>query len=300
MNGPGDPAAAWVAGQQLELIKSAQLRAAGISKDQIATRRRRGTLHRVHHGVYLFGSPIMLPSAQELAAVLACGEASLVSHRSAAALWGLASAPKGIVDVTVVGSRRRQAGLRLHRAGALDPADRGAKNGIPVTSPARALLELASQAAPYEVERAIGQAYALELVTEAELQAAVARAPRVAGAGALKAELQREGGPQWTQSEGERRMLRLIRAAKLPHPKTQEWIAGWPADFVWLDERLIVEVDGFKFHGHRQAFERDRRRDQAHITEGYRVIRVTWRQLCEEPIGVAVMIARALALAQAG
>jgi very-short-patch-repair endonuclease len=100
--------------------------------------------------------------------------------------------------------------------------------------------------------------------------------------------------PQWTQSEGERRMLRLIRHAQLPAPRTQVRVGGWPADFLWPEHRLIVEVDGYRFHGHRRAFERDRRRDAAHVAAGYVVIRVTWRQLREEPFSVVATIARAL------
>jgi very-short-patch-repair endonuclease len=91
-------------------------------------------------------------------------------------------------------------------------------------------------------------------------------------------------------------MLTLIRKAGLPPPRTQISIAGWPADFLWAEQRLIVEVDGYSFHSGRRAFERDRRRDQAHIAAGYRVIRVTWRQLTEEPLLIIATIARALGI----
>jgi very-short-patch-repair endonuclease len=170
------------------------------------------------------------------------------------------------------------------------------RRGIPVTSPARTLVDFAGQSTPDELERAIAEAFALRMVNETELRAAADRAPNHAGVAAMRAQLRREGGPRWTQSEGERRMLELLRSARLPLPKTQEWIAGWPADFAWLDQRLIVEVDGYQFHGHRAAFERDRRRDQAHIAAGYTVIRVTWRQLTEEPLVVVATIARALGI----
>jgi very-short-patch-repair endonuclease len=89
-------------------------------------------------------------------------------------------------------------------------------------------------------------------------------------------------------------MLHLIRAAKLPPPRTNTPVAGFEADFVWPEHKLIVEFDGYQFHGHRQAFERDRRRDQAHVAAGYRVIRVTWRQLEHEPYTVVAAIAMAL------
>ncbi len=293
-HGEGDAAATWVAAQQLALITTRQLLAAGISHDAAATRRKRGTLTRVHHGVFSWGSQIMLPCARELAAILACGEQSMISHRSAIALWGLASPVDDDVDVTVVGRQPCRSGIRVHRVTSLCDADRGDRRGIPVTAPARAFLDFASRATTYELERAIAEAYAVRLVTEDQLRGAIDRAPRRPGAAALKAQLDREGGPQWTQSEAERRMLRLLRAARLPLPRTQLRIAGWPADFAWPEARLIVEVDGYQFHGHRYAFERDRRRDQAHFSVGYTVIRFTFRQLDEEPFTVVATIARAL------
>ena len=94
-------------------------------------------------------------------------------------------------------------------------------------------------------------------------------------------------------------MKLLLRQANLPSPVTQHWVAGYPADFAWPERRLIVEVDGFRFHSHRRAFERDRKRDQAHVLAGYRVIRITWRQLDEEPLSVVATIATALSASRA-
>lgn len=292
--GGRDRAASWAAGRQLELITAGQLGAAGIDKDAIAVRRERGALHRVHHGVYLWGQPVMLPGARELAAVLATG--GLVSHRSAATLWGLAPVTERDVQVTVVGANRRSRGdIYVHRTQRLDRRDVRLIRGIPVTGPARTIIDFAAEAGPDELEHAVAEAYALELMTDRELCEAIERTPNRAGVAAIRAQLRREAGPQWTQSEGERRMLRLIRAAGLPVPQTQVRIAGWPADFLWAEQRLIVEVDGYPFHSGRRAFERDRRRDQAHIAAGYTVIRVTWRQLTEEPLAVVATIARVLA-----
>lgn len=294
-NGAGDRAAVWVASQQLGLITTAQLQAVGINRGRIEVRVKRGTLHRVHRRVYLVGHHIPLPRAAELAAVLACGANSLISHRSAAALWGLAPTPADEVHVTLVGGdRRSRPGLVVHRALELGQADWSRNHGIPVTSPARTLLDYAATAPPDELERAIAEAYALKLVTDAEIHGTLERGRNRPGAGRLRAEVDREAGPRWTQSEAERRMLGLIRQARLPVPQTQVRIDGWPADFCWPQHKLIVEVDGYSFHSHRRAFERDRRRDAAHVAAGYRVVRVTYRQLLEEPLAVAVVIARAL------
>jgi very-short-patch-repair endonuclease len=290
-----DRAASWVARQQLNVVTTAQLYACRIGPSAIATRRRRDLLHRVHHGVYLVGPLTFLPGARELAAVLACGESTHISHRSAAALYGLASAIDGPVEVTIIGiSPRRRAGIKAHRVPELHPDDRALWNGIPITSPARTLLDFASQAQGDELERAIAEAYALKLTTEAEIRRVLDRHPRRAGAARLRAELDRAGGPALTRREAERRMKLLLRQAGLPVPQTNVRIAGYPADFFWAKQRLIVEVDGFQFHGHRYAFERDRKRDAAHVLTGYRVIRITWLRLMEEPIAVAVIIARAL------
>jgi very-short-patch-repair endonuclease len=290
-----DRAASWVARHQLNLITALQLYACGIGPHAIASRMRRGLLHRVHHGVYLFGPLTFPPGARELAAVLACGESTLVSHRSATALYVLTKAINAPVDVTVIGSSgRRRDGIAAHRVAELHPDDRTLWNGIPITSPARTLLDFASQAQGDELERAIAEAYALKLVTETALRCVLDRYPQRHGAAALRAELDRVGGPAWTRSEAERRLKLLLRQAGLPFPRTNQHIARYPADFVWPDQRLIVEVDGFQFHGHRGAFERDRKRDAAHVLAGYRVIRITYRRLVEEPLAVIAIIARAL------
>jgi very-short-patch-repair endonuclease len=280
------------------LIMTGQLVAVGISKNAIGTRCRRHTLHRLHHGVYLYGPGNLLPGAREFAAALACGPSGVVSHRSAAILWGLVGDEGGEdVHITAVGeSPRSRTGIRIHRVAHLPTDERRLKDGIPVTSPARTLLDLASQAGGDELERAIAEAYALRLTTEAQIRALLARHPRRPGVSALRAELDREGGPALTRREGERRMLKLIREADLPAPLVNRKVAGYRADFLWPKQRLIVEVDGFQFHGHRLAFERDRKRDAAHILAGYRVIRFTWRRLTEERVAVAVTIARALVL----
>jgi very-short-patch-repair endonuclease len=286
---------AWIAERQLGLITAAQLHRAGIGRGSIEWRVASGRLHRVFRGVYLVGHGVPVAGALELAAILAIGEGSFVSHRSAAALWGLARRPVGEVEVTVVERDcRPRHGLRVHRAERLSHADRARKSGIPVTSPARALVDYAATANSGEIERAMAEAYANNLTDERRLVAAIERAPNHAGVALLRAILDQAGGPQRTRSGGERAMLKLIRAAGLPAPRTNIVIAGFTADFVWPEERLIVELDGYPFHGHRAAFERDHRRDIVHKNAGYEVLRFTARQLDEQPLLVAATIARAL------
>jgi len=300
VRGPGEVVASWVAGQQLELITAAQLRLAGVSRDVIRTRVRQGTMHRVHIGVYKLGTAVMLSGANELAAVLACGDGALVRRRSAVALFGLAEAWTGDPEILVVGRdcRSRQ-GIEVARVPALASADRGFQHGIPITAPALTLLDFAAVAAGDDLEHAIAEAYVLKLATERQLRAVIKRHPHRAGVAALRTELDRAGGPLWTASKAERLMKELIRKADLPMPRTRVPIAGFPADFLWPEHRLIVEVDGYRYHRHRYAFERDHRRDRAHKNAGYEVLRFTWRQLNEEPFTVIAAIAIAIGATRA-
>jgi very-short-patch-repair endonuclease len=230
--------------------------------------------------------------------VFACGEKALLSHRSAALLWGFVSAAEDVVDISVPGRHcRPRPGLRVHRLTRLDPLDRTAKNGIPVTSPGRTLIDFAATASSDELERALAQARVQRLASDRALAEALDRAGSRSGVGALRAALRQEGGPRMTRSEAERLLLRMIRAAGLPEPQTNVRVVGFEVDFLWAKRRVIVEVDGFAFHGHRAAFEGDRRRDMALRDAGYEVIRVTWRQLTDEPLRVIAHIARALARA---
>jgi very-short-patch-repair endonuclease len=290
-----DAAIAWVAERQLALISTPQLHAAGVRRGSIEWRLASGTLHPRHRGVYLVGHRIAVPGAIELAAVLACGERAFVSHRSAAALWGLVASPGDGVDVTVVRRRcRSRDGLRVHRVEALATADCADQQGIPVTAPARTLIDFASTAGAVETERVIAEAFALKLVKAPQIWATIERAPGRFGVAQVRAILGQPGGPKRTRSGGERALLKLIRAAHLPTPRTNYPVAGYSADFCWPDERLIVELDGYDFHSNRTAFERDHRRDIVHKNAGYEVLRFTAWQLEDEPMYVAATIARAL------
>ena len=189
---------------------------------------------------------------------------------------------------------RSRDGLRVHRVDALDTADRAHKRGIPVVSPARAIVDYAATADAAELEHAVTEAYANTLTDERRILAAIERTPNHAGVALLTTILGQPGGPQRTRSGGEQAMLRLIRAAGLPAPLANVLVAGFKADFLWPEERLIVEVDGYPFHGHRAAFEQDHRRDIVHKNAGYEVLRFTARQLEQEPLLVVAAIVRAL------
>jgi len=280
-----------VAGRQQGVITVVQLAEAGLSHDAVAHRVRRGWLRRKYRGVYLVG-PLETPLTAAMAAVLAAGDGALLSHYPAAVLWGLRPPRPEPMHVTVVARDVRSAEFKVHRVAGLHPADATRKHGVRVTSAARTLLDLAATTTARDLDRAVNEARVHHLVSDLSLNEQFSRYPRHRGTQALKQAMRTE--PALTKSEAERRTLELIRAARLPTPETNVKLAGHEVDFLWREQRLVVEVDGYAFHSSRRSFERDRRKDRELTAAGYRVIRVTWRQLTDEPTAVAAALAAAL------
>jgi very-short-patch-repair endonuclease len=216
-------------------------------------------------------------------------------------LWGL-SQPQHPTQVTVVGGHRRsRRGIEVTQVKRLDARDRRVKNGIPVTAPARTAIDFAGIAdSDDELERAVSEARARRLIKDGEIEQALARAGNHRGVAAMRAFLEGERETGFTRKEAERRMRRITREAGLPQPLCNARVGRYEVDFLWPAQRLVVEVDGYAFHGHRRAFERDRHKDQVLVAAGYRVMRVTWRQIRDEPLRVAAAIASALAFGDAG
>lgn len=280
--------------QQEGSVKRSQLLAAGVSRHVIDRQLRAGALHRSHRGVYLVGHEALAPRAKEAAALLACGKRALVSHRSAAYLWGLLDEPPDQVEITLVGGRcRPKEGVRIRTVKHLDRRDARHEQGIWLTSPARTIIDLAADATDAEFERLVAHARVKRVLRDGELEAALTRAGRRPGTARARAFMRSEGEPM-TRSEIERVTRRLIKAAGLPEPKINQRLLGYEVDFLWSDQRVILEVDTYTFHGHRRAFERDRRKTIALEAAGYHVIRVTRRQVLDQPYWVIAHIARAL------
>jgi very-short-patch-repair endonuclease len=276
------------AARQDGAISLAQLAAAGMSRGAIDHRLSTGWLRRVHRGVFLVG-PVAGPRAFEHAALLACGEHAVISHRAAGAVWELGPRRGELVEVTLkAGHRRAQPGIVVHQS-ELAPDEVTDAGGLRVTSPARTLLDLAATLPPHELERAVNEAQVLRIVTAAAVGALLARTPRHRGAAAVRAAFGE--GPAVTRSELERRMRALAYRIGVPQPRTQARVLGFTVDFLWPDERVVVETDGFASHGTRMRFESDRARDAALQAAGYRVLRFTWRQLVETPEIVAARLA---------
>lgn len=287
----GDWALAGLAERQWGNVTRRQALATGMGPGAFSGRAKRGYLHRMHRGVYRVGHTAPLEFDREMAAVLACGTRALVSHGSAAYLWGLALRPPGDIHVTGPDRRGRE-GLRLHRC-PLAVAAAARCRGVPVTAVARTLVDMALRASSLEVERAVADALRRRLLTRAALDAEVARGRP--GSAAIRSVLELEKGAALTRSEAERRLLALIRAAELPAPEHNIRIFGSEVDMFWRDQGVVVEVDGFAFHSAREAFERDRIRDARLVASGIRVLRVTWRRLTAKPHAVVADLAQSLA-----
>jgi very-short-patch-repair endonuclease len=319
-----------IASRQHGVVTRAQLAAAGIPMGVVERRLALKKLRRLYRGVYL-AAPIESAHARTLAAVLACGavtddggdlrshrdvgesesngtvarfhatttvgEAHAVgSHWSALRLFGLVRSgldPASSVNVTVAGRDPRRPGIRIHRVPSLPPNEITSVDGVPVTTAARTLLDLSGGLSARDLERLVIEALGSRLTTKAELVELLARYPHRRGAATLRMVLGADN-PGLARSEAERLFRTFVREGGLPEPEVNVVIGGFEVDFLWRDQRLIVEVDGAAYHSTSDRFETDRRRDRTLVAAGYRVIRVTWWQIKHERIALAVQLARAL------
>ena len=278
-----------LAGRQHGVVSRAQLLGAGVSAKAIDGRLARGQLHPLHRGVFQVG-PIEAVRAPEMAAYLACGAGSVVSHRSAAVLWDLL--PANETRHLVRARERRRPGIVVRRAGRLRDDEVTKIDGIPITTAARTIVDLAAAVTARELEQALAQSFVRRLATRAQLERLLTRATGRRGSARLRTLLQ--GHAALTRSEADERLLALIRRAQLPEPATNARIAGFEVDFLWRDSRLVVEVDGFAYHADTTAFEKDRERDFALTSKGLRIVRVTWKQLALQPEVVLARLAQSL------
>jgi very-short-patch-repair endonuclease len=285
-----------LAARQRGVVTRAQLLEIGLTRDAIDNWVKSARLHSLYRAVYLLGHARPMEGARELAAVLASGPDAVLSHGSAARMWRLLSVEAADVDVTVPGRDcRSRPGIRMHRVAALDRRDVRKLGGIPITTPARTILDLAAAVSSRELERALSEAQARRLAPRNQLLPLLARCSGRPGARALRALIEEGSAAALTRSEAEERLLALIRAAELPAPEVNTRIGRHEVDFLWRDHGLIVEVDGFRFHSSRSAFERDRLRDAELGGMGYRVMRITWRQIVDGPEALIARITKALA-----
>jgi very-short-patch-repair endonuclease len=248
-----------IAARQHGVVRYAQLRAVGLSQPVISKRAKAGRLHRVHRAVYAVGHARLTFEGRCMAAVLALGDQAAVSHRSAAALWRILLPHDGPIEVTVPGGggREKRSGIKIHRSSTLIAGGSILRDGIRLTKAVRTLHDLHRAVSEETYRSVVRRALDLRLISSDQLRSE----------------------EELTRSELERLFLHLCRRHRLPQPEVNGRVGPYEVDFLWRDRCLIVEVDGFRHHGDRSAFERDRAKD-AHLQSlGFQVLRFTYRQL---------------------
>ena len=261
-----DATIARIATRQHGALTARQLALAGLSPAGVTRRIAAGRLHRIHRGVYAVGHPRLSNEGRWMAAVLACGPGAVLSHHSAAALWGIhrrrrddASPPPVHVTVPSTAGKSPRNGIVLHRSSTLIAGVRTRRHGIPVTTPERTLADLRPLLSGAQLAAAIREAEFRGLVNPGEVATDRGR------------------------SELEQRFLALCRRHRLPQPVVNAPLDRYVVDFLWQEHRLVAEVDGWESHRTRSAFEEDRARDARLAVLGYRVVRFTWRQVERDP-----------------
>lgn len=276
-----------LAARQWGVVSRAQLLDAGLSRKTVANRVRSGHLIRLHRGVYAAGHARLRREGRWLAAVLAVGPGAVLSHRDAAGLHDLRPANHASTDVTTTANRPDEPGIQVHRTRVLDDKDITTVSGIPVTTVARTLVDLAGQIPHDHLTQAIRQAERNRTFDLREVEAAMARTRGRTGRGhqALREAIEEYAalGLAASDSALEDAFHRLLRDNGLPGPAANAYVEGYRVDAVWRAQRVAVELDGWAWHHTRRSFERDRERDALLLAVGWRVIRVTHRQLTKRP-----------------
>lgn len=287
---------ATLAARQWGVVARGQLLDAGLSRKVVATRVRSGRLLRLHRGVYAVGHARLRREGRWLAAVLAVGPGAVLSHRDAAGLHGLRPVNHVRTDVTTTRQPRAVEGIAIHRTTVLEAQDTTTVSGIPVTTIARTLLDLAGVVPSDHLASAIKEAERRNVLDVTAIQAAMARTRGRTGGGhrALREAIKEHAalGLSASDSALEDAFLRLTKRAGLPSPAINVYVEGFKIDAVWRDQRVAVELDGWAWHHTRDAFERDRERDARLTANGWRVVRFTHHQVTRRPDAVIETLRR--------
>jgi hypothetical protein len=285
-NEPRHQLIAELAHRQHGVVAHRQLIALGLSASAIQRRVRARQLHPLYRGVYAVGHRVLSRDGQWMAAVLACGEGAVLSHRDAAALWAIRQSARPAIDVTAPRSREGHDGITLHKVRRLDPRDCTLVDNVPVTTVPRTLLDLAEVVSVRQLQRAFEQAERLELIDLRAVDELIERSPGRHGVKALKTVIEVLRPLPFTRSDFERDFLELCRELGLPEPAMNVWLAGHEVDCAWHDRRLVVELDSRTWHEARAAMERDRVRDADLLVAGYRTLRITYSRFYRERAAV--------------
>ena len=272
-----------LASRQHGVVSLAQLLALGFTRRAIARRVQAGSLIRIRRGVYAVGHARLTAYGRWMAAVLSCGDKAVLSHTTAAVLWDLRRSDSARIHISVPlpAKPRSTPDITIHRSSI--PYDIATRNGIPVTTPSRTILDCAALLSRHDLERLVEQAEKLRLLDVTQLTQTNGRK----GGATLNQVLAAYREPALTRSVLEDRMLALCKRHDLPAPQVNVLIEGFTVDFLWPNQSLIAETDGRRDHATTQAFQRDRTRDQRLLTLGYRVVRFTYADVTEPPAYVA-------------
>lgn len=279
------------------MVSRRQLLALGMGRRAIAGRLERGQLHEVHRGVYVVGVRRISTRGRWMAAVLTAGEGAVLSHRSAGRLWRLLPPTSGPVEVTRPRGELERDGIRGHRSRLRDD-EWLVEDGISVTSPFRTVFDLASVLDKRQLERVWHEAEVRELRDRVSLPMLLERYPGRRGARNLRALLEAAEPVGFTRNDFEEAFVALVDGHNLRRPRMNAdlHLRGrfFQIDALWAEERVAVELDSRSVHGTDKHFEEDKQRDRILLAEGYRTIRVTWRQLHAEPEEVVADLKKAL------
>ncbi len=280
------------------VVSRAQLLALGVSARGIERRIGSGRLHPVWRGVYAVGRPQLGRLGRWMAAALASGPAAVLSHSSAAALWGFGSEAAGLIEVSLPLNRdSRRRGIRAHRRAALQPIEMTTHEGIPVTSPLRTLIDQATQLSPGRLERAVNEADKLGRIRADALHASLEEHRGEPGVATLRTLLDPLAF-RLSDSELERIFRPIARAAGLALPETKAWVNGYEVDFFWPDLRIVVETDGLRYHRTASQQRRGLERDQAHTAAGMWPLRFSHWQVKHDAKHVRDVLRRTAARAE--
>jgi hypothetical protein len=294
---PGTGLAGW-GERQHGVISIRQLETRlGYSRSAVQREVAAGRLQRIHRGVYAVGHRRISPHGHCLAAVLACGPGALLSHGSAAWLWGITRYGPQPLAVTAPQPRKPRAPILLHRSSILTEADRALEENIPVTALPRTLLDCAAECRPSQLQRLLERSEELQLFDLGPVEELLDRGKGHAGWGRLRRAIALYQPVPFTRSGFERRFFEAVLEAGLPRPATNFVEAGFELDVYWPEQRFAVELDTYATHGTNAAFERDHLRDEDLMLAGIEMIRVTDVRFHREPKALLKRVATLLARA---
>jgi len=280
------------------VVSRRQLMELGMGRGAVEDRIARGQLRRVHWGVYAVGHRPMSRESRWMAAVLSMGVGAVLSHRSAGSLWRIVPAMSILPEVTRATRCESRPGLRAHCA-ALRADEITCLDGIPVTSAPRTVLDVAALSTAHQLEKVLNEIQVRGIADKLSIPDLLERYPRKRGTAKLRALFADETAIRGiTRKELEERFAVLLEGTDLPRPRLNADVAVrgrfFEVDCLWAEQRVIVELDGRAAHGTRRAFEKDRERDRILASDGWHVIRITWRQLRDDGSTVIADLRRLL------